>query len=60
MSAQHQVQAVTLVHRPHDSGYRLLELPPDLANLLESDAAPVAGRVVGFVPAGGRHHIDAS
>ncbi|OAA48426.1 Sister chromatid cohesion protein DCC1 [Metarhizium rileyi] len=36
-----QSQGIRLVHRPDNSGYRLLELPPDLANLLESDTAPV-------------------
>jgi hypothetical protein len=36
-----QSGGVKLVYNPGDSGYRLLELPPDLANLLESDAAPV-------------------
>ncbi|KAG5980611.1 hypothetical protein E4U55_003836 [Claviceps digitariae] len=39
MSSQNQ--GITLTHKPHDSGYRLLELPPDLANLLESPSAPV-------------------
>ncbi|KAK2605803.1 hypothetical protein QQS21_003757 [Conoideocrella luteorostrata] len=39
MSSQNQ--GLKLIHQPDDSGYRLLELPPDLANLLESDAAPV-------------------
>ncbi|KAG6038555.1 hypothetical protein E4U41_004092 [Claviceps citrina] len=36
-----QNQGITLIHKPDDSGYRLLELPPDLANLLESSSAPV-------------------
>ncbi|KAG5971897.1 hypothetical protein E4U58_007112 [Claviceps cyperi] len=36
-----QRQGITLEHSPDGSGYRLLELPPDLANLLESQTAPV-------------------
>ncbi|KAG6002708.1 hypothetical protein E4U21_002817 [Claviceps maximensis] len=39
MSSQNQ--GIKLVHALHDSGYRLLELPHDLANLLESQDAPV-------------------
>lgn len=37
-----QRQGITLEHSPDGSGYRLLELPPDLANLLESQTAPVS------------------
>ncbi|KID85391.1 Sister chromatid cohesion protein DCC1, partial [Metarhizium majus ARSEF 297] len=36
-----QSQGIKLIHNPDSSGYRLLELPPDLVNLLESDTAPV-------------------
>ncbi|UNI13330.1 hypothetical protein JDV02_000085 [Purpureocillium takamizusanense] len=36
-----QEQGITLLHLPHDAGYRLVELPPELESLLESDAAPV-------------------
>ncbi|EFY93939.1 hypothetical protein J3458_007000 [Metarhizium acridum] len=36
-----QSQGIKLMHNPDSSGYRLLELPPDLVNLLESDTAPV-------------------
>ncbi|KZZ95381.1 Sister chromatid cohesion protein DCC1 [Moelleriella libera RCEF 2490] len=36
-----QSRDINLIHHPHEAGYRLLELPPDLANLLESDTAPV-------------------
>uniref|UniRef100_A0A1Y1N951 Uncharacterized protein n=1 Tax=Photinus pyralis TaxID=7054 RepID=A0A1Y1N951_PHOPY len=36
-----QSQGIRLIHNPDSSGYRLLELPPDLVNLLESDTAPV-------------------
>lgn len=37
-----QSQGIKLIHNPDSSGYRLLELPPDLVNLLESDTAPVS------------------
>lgn len=37
-----QGQAIPLRHQPHDAGYRLLELPPELQSLLESDTAPVS------------------
>ncbi|KAJ6447240.1 Sister chromatid cohesion protein DCC1 [Purpureocillium lavendulum] len=36
-----QSQGIALHHQPHDAGYRLVELPPELESLLESDAAPV-------------------
>ncbi|KAG6000775.1 hypothetical protein E4U54_001290 [Claviceps lovelessii] len=39
MSSQNQ--GIRLTHKPHDSGYRLLELPPDLVSLLESPTAPI-------------------
>ncbi|QPG94661.1 hypothetical protein C2857_006653 [Epichloe festucae Fl1] len=39
MSSQNQ--GIKLIHKPDESGYRLLELPPDLVNLLESETAPV-------------------
>ncbi|EQK99413.1 hypothetical protein G6O67_005423 [Ophiocordyceps sinensis] len=36
-----QSQGISLHHQPHDAGYRLLELPPELESLLESSTAPV-------------------
>ncbi|KAG5923527.1 hypothetical protein E4U42_004932 [Claviceps africana] len=36
-----QIQGLKLIHKPDNAGYRLLELPPDLANLLESPTAPI-------------------
>ncbi|OAQ90055.1 Sister chromatid cohesion protein DCC1 [Purpureocillium lilacinum] len=36
-----QEQGIKLNHQPHDAGYRLIELPPELESLLESEAAPV-------------------
>jgi sister chromatid cohesion protein DCC1 len=36
-----QDQGIPLRHQPDDVGYRLIELPPDLEHLLESDTAPV-------------------
>ncbi|CAM1511702.1 Fc.00g092150.m01.CDS01 [Cosmosporella sp. VM-42] len=36
-----QKQGITVSHVPDDRGYRLIELPPELQSLLESDTAPV-------------------
>ncbi|KAI9158236.1 DNA repair protein rhp42 [Paramyrothecium foliicola] len=36
-----QEQGIPLRHQPDDVGYRLIELPPDLQHLLESETAPV-------------------
>lgn len=37
-----QKKGIPLSHVPDDIGYRLIELPPDLQSLLESDGAPVS------------------
>ncbi|KAM4054559.1 sister chromatid cohesion protein dcc1 domain-containing protein [Hirsutella rhossiliensis] len=36
-----QGQGISLLHQSHDAGYRLLELPPELESLIDSDSAPV-------------------
>ncbi|KAH6957620.1 hypothetical protein BKA56DRAFT_602237 [Ilyonectria sp. MPI-CAGE-AT-0026] len=36
-----QSRGIPLRHIPDDAGYRLIELPPELISLLESDTAPV-------------------
>ncbi|KPM45336.1 hypothetical protein AK830_g1136 [Neonectria ditissima] len=36
-----QSRGIPLRHIPDDAGYRLIELPPELLSLLESDTAPV-------------------
>jgi hypothetical protein len=36
-----QTRGVPLFNLPDDVGYRLIELPPELQTLLESDQAPV-------------------
>ncbi|KAL6694145.1 hypothetical protein J3F84DRAFT_378701 [Trichoderma pleuroticola] len=41
MSSSQATQKIPLHHRPDDTGYRLIELPPDLESLLESENAPV-------------------
>ncbi|ODA77850.1 hypothetical protein RJ55_06452 [Drechmeria coniospora] len=39
MSSQNE--GIPLHLRPHDAGYRLIELPPELESMLESETAPV-------------------
>ncbi|KAL6799828.1 hypothetical protein J3E68DRAFT_396738 [Trichoderma sp. SZMC 28012] len=41
MSSSQTTQKIPLHHRPDDTGYRLIELPPELESLLESENAPV-------------------
>ncbi|KAJ4327836.1 hypothetical protein N0V84_001798 [Fusarium piperis] len=36
-----QSRGITIQHIPSDTNYRLIELPPELQSLLESDSAPV-------------------
>ncbi|WAO85102.1 Hypothetical protein NCS54_00233700 [Fusarium falciforme] len=36
-----QSRGVTIQHTPSETNYRLIELPPELQSLLESDSAPV-------------------
>lgn len=36
-----QSGGITVQHNPSPTSYRLIELPPDLLSLLESDDAPV-------------------
>lgn len=36
-----QTRGIPVRHIPDDAGYRLIELPPELVSLLESDNAPV-------------------
>ncbi|KAM0432877.1 hypothetical protein ACHAPT_004579 [Fusarium lateritium] len=36
-----QSRGITVQHAPSDKNYRLIELPPELQSLLESDTAPV-------------------
>ncbi|KAH0526866.1 hypothetical protein TsFJ059_010138 [Trichoderma semiorbis] len=40
-SSSQTTQKIPLHHRPDDTGYRLIELPPELESLLESENAPV-------------------
>jgi sister chromatid cohesion protein DCC1 len=40
MSSQNDA-GVPLVHAPDDVGYKLLELPPELVELLESENPPM-------------------
>lgn len=40
MSSQN-IAGIPLTHAPNGVGYRLIELPPELATLLESDNPPV-------------------
>ncbi|KAK4085389.1 uncharacterized protein Triagg1_379 [Trichoderma aggressivum f. europaeum] len=40
-SSSQATQKIPLHHRPDDTGYRLIELPPELESLLESENAPV-------------------
>ncbi|TFB00492.1 hypothetical protein CCMA1212_007683 [Trichoderma ghanense] len=41
MSSSQTTQKIPLHHQPDDTGYRLIELPPELESLLESENAPV-------------------
>ncbi|KAL7911616.1 hypothetical protein GGI35DRAFT_294628 [Trichoderma velutinum] len=41
MSSSQATEKIPLHHRPDDTGYRLIELPPELESLLESENAPV-------------------
>ncbi|KAL7805419.1 hypothetical protein V8C26DRAFT_417886 [Trichoderma gracile] len=41
MSSSQTTQKIPLHHQPDDTGYRLIELPPELESLLESQNAPV-------------------
>ncbi|UPK97297.1 hypothetical protein LCI18_008232 [Fusarium solani-melongenae] len=36
-----QSRGITIQHAPSEANYRLIELPPELQSLLESDSAPV-------------------
>ncbi|KAI8685600.1 hypothetical protein NCS55_00232900 [Fusarium keratoplasticum] len=36
-----QSRGITIQHAPSETNYRLIELPPELQSLLESDSAPV-------------------
>ncbi|RMJ18665.1 hypothetical protein BHE90_002773 [Fusarium euwallaceae] len=36
-----QSRGITVQHTPSETNYRLIELPPELQSLLESDSAPV-------------------
>ncbi|EEU40183.1 uncharacterized protein NECHADRAFT_76204 [Fusarium vanettenii 77-13-4] len=36
-----QSRGITIQHTPSETNYRLIELPPELQSLLESDSAPV-------------------
>ncbi|OTA03074.1 hypothetical protein A9Z42_0035320 [Trichoderma parareesei] len=41
MSSSQTTPKLPLHHQPDDTGYRLIELPPELESLLESENAPV-------------------
>ncbi|KAL7942676.1 hypothetical protein V8C42DRAFT_331625 [Trichoderma barbatum] len=41
MSSSQTAPKIPLYHSPDNTGYRLIELPPDLESLLESENAPV-------------------
>ncbi|KAL6886218.1 hypothetical protein HDV57DRAFT_489967 [Trichoderma longibrachiatum] len=41
MPTSQTTQKIPLRHQPDDTGYRLIELPPELESLLESENAPV-------------------
>ncbi|KAL6872810.1 hypothetical protein J3F83DRAFT_731076 [Trichoderma novae-zelandiae] len=41
MSSSQEPEKIPLHYRPDDIGYRLIELPPELESLLESENAPV-------------------
>ncbi|UKZ79997.1 hypothetical protein TrVFT333_007761 [Trichoderma virens FT-333] len=41
ISSSQATDKIPLHHRPDDTGYRLIELPPELESLLESENAPV-------------------
>lgn len=36
-----QSRGMAVQHNPSSTSYRLIELPPDLQNILEADDAPV-------------------
>ncbi|KAL7932911.1 hypothetical protein V8C35DRAFT_305796 [Trichoderma chlorosporum] len=41
MSSSQATEKIPLHHKPDNTGYRLIELPPELESLLESENAPV-------------------
>lgn len=45
MATPHENVGIPLAHAPDGAGYRLLELPPELLTLLESEDPPVSVRL---------------